>query len=60
MTKTLALISLLTVPAAPAPLPSCTTAQTVQGSTVYCCSLTSGQQCCSSNLDSGKPRGCDC
>ena len=60
MTKTLALIAFLSIPATPSTAPSCATAQTVQGSTVYCCSLKSGQQCCSGNLDGGKPRGCSC
>ncbi|MDD9720340.1 hypothetical protein PVW51_06530 [Sulfitobacter sp. PR48] len=60
MTKVISLLAVLSSPQAGA-LPQCATAQTVQGSTVYCCSLTNGQQCCSGTLDSsGKPAGCGC
>ncbi|OAN73443.1 hypothetical protein A8B82_02785 [Sulfitobacter sp. EhC04] len=60
MSKVLSLLAVLSTPQADA-LPKCDTAQTVQGSTVYCCSLTNGQQCCSGSLDSGsKPAGCGC
>lgn len=60
MTKVISLLAVLSSPQADA-LPQCAAAQTVQGSTVYCCSLTNGQQCCSGSLDSsGKPAGCGC
>lgn len=60
MTNVLSLIAVLTLPQSTG-LPRCDTAQTVQGSTVYCCSLTNGQQCCAGSLDeNSKPAGCGC
>lgn len=60
MTKALALIALISMPSMPVPVAPCGTLQTIQGASYYCCSLKSGQQCCSNVLDGGKPRGCNC
>ncbi|APE44605.1 hypothetical protein BOO69_15180 [Sulfitobacter alexandrii] len=60
MTKVLSLIALLSLPQS-GELPQCVTVQQVQGSTVFCCSLTNGQQCCAGSLaGTGKPAGCGC
>ena len=60
MTKVLSLIVAMSAPQQMT-VPGCDTAQTVAGGTIYCCSLSSGQQCCSGSLDdNGKPSGCGC
>ncbi|QFT57722.1 hypothetical protein FIU94_02700 [Sulfitobacter sp. THAF37] len=60
MTKVISLLAFLSAPSTGS-LPQCVTVQQVQGSTVFCCSLTNGQQCCAGSLDgASKPAGCGC
>tara|TARA_R110002124_G_scaffold284058_1_gene460809 strand:+ start:292 stop:474 length:183 start_codon:yes stop_codon:yes gene_type:complete len=60
MTNVLSLIAVLSLPQA-GTLPHCVSVEKVQGNTVYCCSLSNGQQCCAGALDgNGKPAGCGC
>ena len=60
MTQLFTIVTLLSMPQVSEP-PVCAPVLTIQGSSVYCCSMATGQQCCSIEAGSdGKPLGCGC